>query len=63
MLLMLGGAESFETSRIKTEESLKYSLAQEHLACLIAVRMGRLCKPYEANIKNDFIIIKVSAYR
>ena len=36
------GAESLETSRIRTEDSLKYSVVQEHLACLIAVRMGRL---------------------
>ena len=42
MPLMLGGAESLETSSIRTEKSLKYSVAQEHLACLIAVRMGRL---------------------
>ena len=42
MPLMLGGAESLETSRIRTEESLNYSIVQEHLACLIAVRMGRL---------------------
>ena len=36
------GAESLETSRIRIEESLKYSKVQEHLACLIAVRIGRL---------------------
>ena len=36
------GAESLETSRIRIEESLKYSKVQEHLACLIAVRIWRL---------------------
>ena len=37
---MVGGAESLEISRIRTKESLKYCVVQEHLACLIAVRMG-----------------------